>query len=171
MVTLSVFVARKTSICIPIFQGLDMEYHVEVNRELSSLSKKEGKVFGLSAEGLLRPAIAERLKRSRGTVNTHFNHILQKLEVENIQQAIAVGFIKGILVCRDKLPMVMFVCGSLTSVYGGLIPSDAYARPANDWSPAPIEQPYRHSRQRGGHRVRSGAQLRLRVQRRKREDG
>ena len=148
-----------------------MEYHVEVNTDQSPLSKKENEVFGLSAQGLLRPAIAERLHRSRGTINTHFNHILQKLEVENIQQAIAVGFIKGILVCRDKLPMLAIVMGSLTSVYGGLMPSDAYARPANDWSPAPIEQPYRHSRQRGGQRVRTGAQLRLRVQRRKREDG
>lgn len=148
-----------------------MDYRVEVNEDLSNLSKKENEVYRLAAEGRLRPAIAKLLHRSPGTINTHFNHILQKLNVENVHQAIAVGFIKGILVCRDKLPMLAIVFGSLTSVYGGLMPSTAYARPANDWSPAPIEQPYRHSRQRGGARVRSGSQLRLRVQRRKREDG
>ena len=141
-----------------------MQYHVEVNEDLSNLSKKENEIYGLAAEGLLRPAIAKILNRSPGTINTHFNHILQKLDAENIQQAIAVGFIKGILACRDKLPAALLVC--VMSV-GGMLPGTAMARSAA--GDAPWEQPFQRAGMRGNGRTRGGSRLQLRTHTRTRE--
>lgn len=141
-----------------------MEYLVEVNAAASPLSKKENEVYRLAAEGRLRPAIGKLLHRSPGTVNTHFNHILQKLNAENIQQAIAVGFIKGILACRDKLPAALLVC---VMAVGGMLPGSAYARPM--LGDLPLDQPFQRSGLRGNGRVRGGSQLQLRTHTRTRE--
>ncbi|WP_417536124.1 helix-turn-helix domain-containing protein [Methylophaga sp.] len=135
-----------------------MSYRIEVDVDASPLSRKENEVYRLAAEGKYRPAIAALLHRSPGTVNTHFNHILQKLNVDNIQQAIAVGFIKGILKSRDKLVLALFI--GFTSV-GSAIPSTVYAMPISDWAGS-HQQPVQRSRQRGRSRVqvRSSASLR-----------
>lgn len=126
-----------------------MPYKVEVDAEISPLSRKENEVYRLAAEGKYRPAIAALLHRSPGTVNTHFNHILQKLNVDNIQQAIAIGFIKGILKSRDKLLLLVIV--GFTTV-GGALPSTVYAKPISQWGSS-HQQPVQRSRQRGRSRV------------------
>lgn len=74
-----------------------MKYHADVEPDNSPLSKKENQILGLMAEGLTRVEIAEYLHRSMSTVNTHFMHILQKLDANNRSQAISIAVIKGIL--------------------------------------------------------------------------
>jgi|GEM_PF-6308929 len=135
-----------------------MTYEVEVVTEKSPLTKKENGVMRLIALGFSRRGIQDILKRSEGTVNTHVNHILQKLNVDNVQQAIAIGFIKGILVSKDKLPMVLFI---LFTSFGYFLPSTVYATPISQWGESK-QQPVNRSKQRGRGRlqVRSSASIR-----------
>lgn len=136
-----------------------MEYNVDVDVERSPLSRKENEVYQLAAQGKYRTAIQAILNRSPGTINTHFNHILQKLDAENIQQAITIGFIKGILKSRDKLPLLAFI--ALTT-FGSCMPSTVYATAFSDWGNSQ-QQPINRSRQRGRSRthVRSSSSIRV----------
>lgn len=136
-----------------------MPYRIEVDVEASPLSRKENEVYRLAAEGHYRTAIKEILHRSPGTINTHFNHILQKLDAENIQQAIAIGFIKGILKSHDKLLLVLFI--GFTS-FGSVIPSTVYATPISDWSGSQ-QQPVQRSRQRGRSRIQVRSSVSIRA--------
>jgi len=55
---------------------------------LGNLSRRELEVLALMAEGLRNAEIASRLFIVEGTVKTHVNHILTKLEVTTRVQAI-----------------------------------------------------------------------------------
>lgn len=58
----------------------------------SRLTKREGEVLGLLAEGLAVTDIAGTLYLSPKTVATHIEHILPKLGVRNRAQAVAVAY-------------------------------------------------------------------------------
>jgi NarL family two-component system response regulator LiaR len=55
------------------------------------LTEREREVLALLVEGCSNPAIAERLVISLGTTRSHVSHILNKLEVSNRSEAIAVA--------------------------------------------------------------------------------
>ena len=61
------------------------------------LSDRELEVLRLAADGNKVPEIAERLVVSRATVKTHFDHIYEKLGVNDRGGAIAQGFRLGLL--------------------------------------------------------------------------
>lgn len=56
---------------------------------LLSLTDREKEILALMADGLNNPAIAERLTIGRSTVKTHVSNILQKLNVKNRLEAVA----------------------------------------------------------------------------------
>ena len=60
------------------------------------LTKREGEVLRLLAEGLPQSTIAEQLFISSKTVGTHIEHILSKLGVQSRAQAVALAY-------RDEL--------------------------------------------------------------------
>ncbi len=53
------------------------------------LTRREIEVLQLVAQGLTNDEIARKLKVSRGTVESHVHHIIQKLDVSNRTQAAA----------------------------------------------------------------------------------
>ena len=61
------------------------------------LSKRETEVLSLTAEGLKREKIAERLNVSLGTVKTHLENIYQKLEVSGKVAAIKIAQMEGLI--------------------------------------------------------------------------
>lgn len=56
---------------------------------LLSLTDREKEILALMVDGLNNPAIAERLTIGRSTVKTHVSNILQKLNVKNRLEAVA----------------------------------------------------------------------------------
>lgn len=62
-----------------------------------SLSQRETEVLALSAEGLKREEIAERLQVSQGTVKTHLQKIYQKLEASGKVSAIKIAQLNGLI--------------------------------------------------------------------------
>lgn len=70
---------------------------VTAKRRPSPLTKREQEVLQLLAEGLDRRAVAGRLAISPRTVGTHIEHILEKLDVRNSAQAVAVAFRLGLI--------------------------------------------------------------------------
>lgn len=147
-----------------------MKLHAEINTEASPLSKKENEVLRLLAEGVSRQQAAAILHRSFATINTHVNHILQKLDANNTAQAITIAFVDGIL----KAKKTLIWCLIITSAGNCFVPDKSYASdiaPDNILEapgPAPV-MPFNRLRIRTA-RGRSGTQLRLRTQTRKRED-
>ncbi len=53
------------------------------------LTRREIEVLQLVTQGLTNDEIARELKVSRGTVDSHVHHIIQKLDVSNRTQAAA----------------------------------------------------------------------------------
>lgn len=121
-----------------------MKIKAEVDRDLSPLSNKENQVYLLLSEGLSRPEIAKKLFRSKSTIDTHFNHILQKLDAFNSSNAIAIGIVRGILSFK-KMVIYGVICSSVSGVVS---PVSAYA---SDGDSEPPQQ--RHVRGRVGNRV------------------
>lgn len=66
--------------------------------EYDGLTTRERQVLRLVAEGLTTPQIAERLTLSPNTVNTHRQHVMQKLNLHNraelIRYAVRKGFVR-----------------------------------------------------------------------------
>ena len=66
------------------------------------LSKRQMEILALLADGLLKKEIADQLKISYSTVNTHVEHIYQKLGAANAPAAISKAYKKGILPVLEK---------------------------------------------------------------------
>ncbi len=66
------------------------------------LSKRQMEILALLADGLLKKEIADQLKISYSTVNTHVEHIYQKLNAANAPAAISKAYKKGILPILEK---------------------------------------------------------------------
>lgn len=126
-----------------------MKIHADIHEENSPLSPKENQVFGLMAEGLSRPEMSDRLHRSLSTINTHFNHIFQKLDADSRTNAVVIGVIKGILSFKNFMLCWLVV----SSIFGLINPSTAYAS-ENESGDAEIDPPTERVRGgRGGLKV------------------
>ena len=66
------------------------------------LSKRQMEILALLADGLVKKEIADQLKISYSTVNTHVEHIYQKLGAANAPAAISKAYKKGILPILEK---------------------------------------------------------------------
>lgn len=63
----------------------------------SPLTPRERDVLQLAADDLSAPGIAEHLRLSPATVNTHFGHIYVKLDVNSRAGAVAKGLRLGLI--------------------------------------------------------------------------
>ena len=61
------------------------------------LSKREGEVLGLIAEGLSAPEIGERISVSTTTVKSHLSSLYEKLGVSDRAAAVAEGMRRGLV--------------------------------------------------------------------------
>lgn len=136
-----------------------MKVHADVHSDKSPLSPAENKIFALMAEGLSRPEMSARLHRSLSTINTHFNHIFQKLDADNSTNAVVIGVIKGILSFKTLVVYGLVI----SSIAGGISPVTAQASQVDD------SNPVIRVRVRGSGRIRSGGKLQLRTATRKKE--
>lgn len=139
-----------------------MDFDVEIDAGRSPLSPAENRVYQLLIEGKPREAMSLALHRSIKTVDTHLLHIFQKLNVDNAQQAITPGFVRGMV----KAKKVLLLCLVLTSAGNAVMPSQAYASPDAPGSEIPMNR----LQMRGGVRARTGSRLQLRRPTRRRED-
>lgn len=76
---------------------LQMESEISQAVNDFSLTERELEVLALLVEGLNNREIAERLYVSRATAKAHVSHILDKLDVSNRGEAIAVALREGII--------------------------------------------------------------------------
>jgi DNA-binding CsgD family transcriptional regulator len=67
------------------------------NFVLSPLTPRERDVLQLAADDLSAPGIAQQLRLSPATVNTHFGHIYVKLDVNSRAGAVAKGIRLGLI--------------------------------------------------------------------------
>ena len=104
-----------------------MKIEFDFHGEKSPLSKAENKILLLSANGLSRVEIAEYLHRTLSTINTHFNHIFQKLDADSRTNAVLIGLMKGILSFKHLMVIWMIACS-----INGAISSHAMAGLAFD---------------------------------------
>lgn len=108
-----------------------MKIHADVHSDKSPLSPTENTILGLMAEGLSRVQMSALLHRSISTINTHFNHIFQKLDADNSTNAVVIGVVKGILSFKH-----LAVYGLVFStVFGLLSTGKVYASEDDDHTP------------------------------------
>jgi DNA-binding NarL/FixJ family response regulator len=69
----------------------------ETTQRLKSLSKREGEVMDLLAQGLTGEQVAERLVLSSETVKTHIRNAMAKLEANTRVHAIAIALREGFI--------------------------------------------------------------------------
>ena len=67
------------------------------NFALSPLTPRERDVLQLAADDLSAPGIAQQVRLSPATVNTHFGHIYVKLDVNSRAGAVAKGIRLGLI--------------------------------------------------------------------------
>ena len=65
--------------------------------EVSSLSSREREILRLISRGKLSKEIADQLNISVHTVNTHRQHILEKLNADNSMEAVRYASARGLL--------------------------------------------------------------------------
>jgi ATP/maltotriose-dependent transcriptional regulator MalT len=68
---------------------------------IRALTDREGEVFRLIAAGLSNEQIAVQIETKVDNAKIHARHIFDKLGVNNRAEAVAVGFIEGILDRED----------------------------------------------------------------------
>jgi DNA-binding NarL/FixJ family response regulator len=64
------------------------------DRLIGRLTSREGQVLACLTAGLTRTETAQTLEISPQTVRTHLQHILRKLEVHSVREAVAIGLDK-----------------------------------------------------------------------------
>jgi DNA-binding NarL/FixJ family response regulator len=69
----------------------------ETTQRLPSLSKREGEIMDLLAQGLTGEQVAERLVLSSETVKTHIRNAMAKLEANTRVHAIAIALREGFI--------------------------------------------------------------------------
>ncbi len=65
------------------------------------LTRREREILRLLARGLDQKQIAEQLYRSRRTIETHTQHIKDKLQARTLPHAVSIAWAKGWLCLRD----------------------------------------------------------------------
>ncbi|MCX4186750.1 helix-turn-helix domain-containing protein [Methylophaga sp. OBS4] len=131
-----------------------MDFEVEIDSDVSPLTPAENRVFALLVQGKTQQAMSVILHRSIKTVEAHLLHSYQKLGVDNSRQAITAAFVRGMVRARQ----ILVLCLVLVSAGNAVLPSQAYAS-SSDSGP---EIPLNRLRVRGGARLRTGSQLKLR---------
>jgi DNA-binding NarL/FixJ family response regulator len=69
----------------------------ETTQRLKSLSKREGEIMDLLAQGLTGEQVAERLVLSSETVKTHIRNAMAKLEANTRVHAVAIALCEGFI--------------------------------------------------------------------------
>lgn len=147
-----------------------MKYELEIDRDKVPFSRRCADVVEKVLAGNTRDAAAETLHMARSTVNTHLEKAFAAYGVDNLQQLALILYTEGIAKGKRLLVFCLVICGGGNAV----LPSNAYAR---DLVPRHVMQeqgrasfPINRLRVRGGSRLRSGTQLRLRQQTRRRDE-
>jgi DNA-binding CsgD family transcriptional regulator len=127
-----------------------MDFDIEIDEQKSVLSRAEGRVLILKANGYTSRAISKMLCREIDTINSHVAHILQKLDAANTAQAITAAFVRGMV----KSKKVLVLCLVVTSALDSVLPTPVMASVKGN---QPFDMPdQRIFRGRHSLRVRSG---------------
>jgi two-component system nitrate/nitrite response regulator NarL len=78
-------------------EAIGEEIRLRTEDAPSSLSRREGEILGMTAEGLSAAEIAKRLYLSPATVKTHLQRTYQKLGVSDRAAAVAEALRRGLL--------------------------------------------------------------------------
>jgi DNA-binding NarL/FixJ family response regulator len=86
-----------------LFPDMHVHYRRKVEKERERLSEREQEVLLLMREGLQDAEIAQRLYISRFTVNNHVKRIIEKLNVRNRSEAIAVSYRENVFAALPEV--------------------------------------------------------------------
>jgi DNA-binding NarL/FixJ family response regulator len=82
---------------------MHVHYRRKVEKERERLSEREQEVLLLMREGLQDAEIAQRLYISRFTVNNHVKRIIEKMNVRNRSEAIAVSYRENVFTALSEV--------------------------------------------------------------------